>query len=173
MTSGACPRSVSVLISVFLPTTELLSPVTRIWSLSYYMCPKLWRSHRVQLADIICKAFCFLSAQYHFGTLQSQSWYRYALLVTRLLFGCCHPDTRRRGMSLTKVQLSWEALLACTAHALSTEQQEIMGILIGSWQSGTPEQVRVTTLSDYFSSAGRWPIARDSSGGYLLSYTTC
>jgi hypothetical protein len=50
-------------------------------------------------------------------------------------------------MSLTKVNLTWEALLACTAHALSTEQQEIMGILIGSWQSGTPEQVRVTTLS--------------------------
>lgn len=47
--------------------------------------------------------------------------------------GYCTSGVVRGTMSLSRVVVSWEAFLVCSAHALSTEKQEIMGILIGSW----------------------------------------
>ncbi|KAI8469820.1 MAG: BRCA1/BRCA2-containing complex subunit 3 [Monoraphidium minutum] len=41
-------------------------------------------------------------------------------------------------MSLKKVVITPEVFLACTAHALSTEDEEVMGLLLGDIQ-GTPE----------------------------------
>ena len=36
-------------------------------------------------------------------------------------------------MSLSFVRLSTDAMLSCTTHALSTESQEVMGLLLGRW----------------------------------------
>ena len=42
-------------------------------------------------------------------------------------------SARRRTMSLSFVRLSTDAMLSCTTHALSTESQEVMGLLLGRW----------------------------------------
>ncbi len=37
-------------------------------------------------------------------------------------------------MSLRRVHLTWEAMLCCATQALSTERQEVMGLLLGQWK---------------------------------------
>jgi len=35
-------------------------------------------------------------------------------------------------LNLSRVEISWDVLWSCLSHALSTEHQEIMGLLLGS-----------------------------------------
>ncbi|CAM9797011.1 unnamed protein product [Ectocarpus sp. 13 AM-2016] len=40
-------------------------------------------------------------------------------------------------MSLQRCTLSWQAFTTCASHAMSTEKQEVMGLLLGRWHDGT------------------------------------
>ncbi|CAM9891727.1 unnamed protein product, partial [Scytosiphon promiscuus] len=39
-------------------------------------------------------------------------------------------------MSLQRCSLSWQAFTTCASHAMSTEKQEVMGLLLGRWHEG-------------------------------------
>ncbi|CAN0179143.1 unnamed protein product [Pylaiella littoralis] len=39
-------------------------------------------------------------------------------------------------MSLQQCTLSWQAFTTCASHAMSTEKQEVMGLLLGRWKDG-------------------------------------
>ncbi|CAM9537893.1 unnamed protein product, partial [Ectocarpus sp. 8 AP-2014] len=43
----------------------------------------------------------------------------------------------RGAMSLQRCTLSWQAFTTCASHAMSTEKQEVMGLLLGRWHDGT------------------------------------
>ena len=51
-------------------------------------------------------------------------------------------------MSLTRVKVSWEVFLACTTHAMSTENEEIMGLLLGDWTCNERGEHVEATASD-------------------------
>eukprot|EP00903_Cladosiphon_okamuranus_P020033 g18401.t1 len=40
-------------------------------------------------------------------------------------------------MSLQQCTLSWQAFTTCASHAMSTEKQEVMGLLLGRWHDAT------------------------------------
>lgn len=44
-------------------------------------------------------------------------------------------------MALTGVKMTEEVWLACLSHALSTEKEEIMGLLLGDIQVGFPDNL--------------------------------
>ncbi|CAN0157798.1 unnamed protein product, partial [Ectocarpus sp. 12 AP-2014] len=46
-------------------------------------------------------------------------------------------DGWRGVMSLQRCTLSWQAFTTCASHAMSTEKQEVMGLLLGRWHDGT------------------------------------
>lgn len=53
-------------------------------------------------------------------------------------------------MSLETVDLSHDALLCVTSHALSTEQQEVMGLLLGSWRYDDQGTARVAEVCEAY-----------------------
>ena len=64
---------------------------------------------------------------------------------------------------INSVELSCDAYLVCLTHALSTEKEEVMGLLLGE----VYHHVCVMCMyGDYLSSFSDW---RQESGAYLLS----
>ena len=51
-------------------------------------------------------------------------------------------------MSLRQVQCSWDVFHACSVHALSTEREEIMGLLLGDWESNAQGEHAVAFVRD-------------------------
>ena len=53
-------------------------------------------------------------------------------------------------MSLQEVRCSWDVFHGCLTHALSTEHEEIMGLLLGEWIDGADGRAAVASITDIF-----------------------
>ena len=53
-------------------------------------------------------------------------------------------------MSLNTVRCSWDVFHACLTHALSTEHEEIMGLLLGEWAYGADGRAEIASIVDIF-----------------------